>query len=200
MTAIKCPTCGAGTIRREVLPEYEAKLGGVSFTVTHAEVARCSNCGHVIVTAKELERWREQQKNELQAKGDVLSSDRVSGLRIAMQMSVAEFAALLAVTRQTVHAWEARGLSLGPATLLLRLLEEEQSARGMRGVFDRLLSAAKARGQLAHYVRRQTTPAGSADAAPLARQVGLARVRTKAASWFVKPSNRISSLLEPTEI
>src|SRR5262249_41372856 len=99
------------------------------------------------------------QQEQLQAAGEIPTPEEVRRIRTALGLSVSDFAKVLAVTRQTIHAWERTGLNalqLSPAALLLGLLAEEIAGRG-NGVFRFLLRKAAARGQ---EIQAPTTPRG----------------------------------------
>lgn len=108
MADFTCSACGKGNMELKTIPEHATALGGVPFVARDAQVYECSHCGAWTATGKELKRWRAQQQIELQAKGAVPSGADVRRVREAFGLSVSDFASLLAVTRQTVHAWERR--------------------------------------------------------------------------------------------
>jgi YgiT-type zinc finger domain-containing protein len=150
MTQLKCPKCRKADLVRSTIENFDTKLGGVPFTIQNANVWRCGECGHVVATAKDLKQWREAQKAFIQARGFVPSAATVRTLRRTLGLSVADLAALMAVTRQTVHAWERDGLNalqLGPAAIILRLLAKEIENNGARGLLKALIDEAQARGQ-----------------------------------------------------
>jgi DNA-binding transcriptional regulator YiaG len=134
---------------REVIPNYKTKMGGIPIEVPNAEISRCSNCGETSVSAKELKRWELIQKEQLRSTGQIPSPEEVTEIRTLLGLSISDFAKLLGVTRQTIHAWERpelAALQLGPAALLLKLLIDEKAGK-TKGVFDYLLKQAAARGQ-----------------------------------------------------
>jgi DNA-binding transcriptional regulator YiaG len=145
----KCPVCGMGIMIDEVIACHSTRLGGVPVEVANARITKCDKCGEVAVDANELNRWEEIQKAALYAAGHIACPAKVRSIRQSLGLSVSDFAKVLAVTRQTVHAWEREGmhaLQLGPAALLLDLLAQE--AKGsLTGVVQRLVSAAMERGQ-----------------------------------------------------
>lgn len=150
MAAFKCPECGQGKMVPAVIPTHETRLGGVPLVVQDARVSRCTHCGEISVPGEELKRWRQIQRQQLASRSQIPRPREVKEIRQTAGLSVADFAALLGVTRQTVHAWErddSEGVQLGPGALLLKLLAEELSGR-LRGCLDGLVSAAAARGQI----------------------------------------------------
>jgi YgiT-type zinc finger domain-containing protein len=150
MPKLKCPKCHKGNLARSTIKEFGAKLGGIPFTIDNAEVWRCAECGHVVATANDLKRWRDSQRAYLQARGFVLAPEAVRELRESLGLSVADLAALLAVTRQTIHAWERPGLGalqVGPSAIILRLLAKELSMGSGNSLLASLAEEAKARGQ-----------------------------------------------------
>ena len=148
MTNFKCPCCGIGEMIVEVVRDHHTKIGGVPVQIKDARIAKCSECDETSVSAKELERWERVQLEQLQEGRQVPSPPEVRGIREALGFSVADFAALLGVTRQTVYAWErvdTGGMQLGPAALVVKLLAEESAGR-IPGVIAYLVSAAQDRG------------------------------------------------------
>lgn len=148
MTGFKCPCCGIGEMVVEVVPDHRTKLGGVPVQVKDARIAKCNHCDETSVSAKELERWERAQQEQLQEGRQVPSPAEVRQIREALGFSVADFAALVGVTRQTVYAWErvdTGGMQLGPAALVIKLLAEENAGR-IPGVRSYLVSAAQGRG------------------------------------------------------
>lgn len=158
MAGFKCPYCGAGEMVLECSPDHVSHIGGVPVTVPDAQVSKCTSCGRTTVSAKELKRWRRIQQAQLQTAGHVPSPEEVRRIRESFGLSVSEFACLLAVTRQTVHAWERRGaegMQLGPAAILLRLLAKEVAGKAT-DVYAHLLSEAAERGQAAEAAGERT--------------------------------------------
>ena len=148
MADFTCSACGKGNMELKTIPEHATALGGVPFVARDAQVYECSHCGAWTATGKELKRWRAQQQIELQAKGAVPSGADVRRVREAFGLSVSDFASLLAVTRQTVHAWEradGRGMQLGPAALLVKALESELAQQATT-LYEVLTAAALSRG------------------------------------------------------
>lgn len=148
MATVKCPNCGQAALARKIVPLYEARLGGLPVRVENAEFAECSACGETVVRAQEMKRWQQAQQEQLRAGGHIPSPDEVKRVREHFGLSVSDFAGLLGVTRQTVHAWERPGLDalpLGPAALLIGLLREESRGQ-VQGVLAWLQKQARGRG------------------------------------------------------
>jgi putative zinc finger/helix-turn-helix YgiT family protein len=149
MAKVKCPNCGKGEMRVESIQKYETKLRGIPFVVKDAKIAQCDTCGEQVYDAKEIKRWEEVLKKKLQAQDLLITPYEVKKLREAMGLSVADFASIFGVTRQTVYGWESEkssGVQLGPASLLLGLLAEDQSG-SLTGICDFLFASAGNRGQ-----------------------------------------------------
>jgi DNA-binding transcriptional regulator YiaG len=150
MNAIKCPSCGKQEMRLEVIARHVTRLAGIGVTVPDAEIAKCANCGETMVSVKELERWKDLQRKQLLGSQAIPGPEDVRTVRESLGFSVSDFAGLMAVTRQTVHAWERPdigGMQLGPGALLIKLLQAQ--VRGeLGGVCERLLAAAIERGQV----------------------------------------------------
>lgn len=116
----------------KAIPQLETEFEGVAITVPNAQVSECPVCGEATYSAKELRRWKEIKQATL-AEADALpNGEEVKKVRGQLGLSVAEFASLIAVTRQTVHSWERASdqpMKLGPAALLVSLLKHEQRRR-----------------------------------------------------------------------
>lgn len=148
MRSRKCPSCSDGTMTEEVIAEHETSLGGVPFVVPDALIWKCSHCDETVVSAREMTRWQAVQRDRLQRDECIATPDAVKRLRQTLNLPVSAFAGLLAVTRQTIHAWErtdSSGMPLGPGALLIRLLELEIS-RDSSGVLADLARLARERG------------------------------------------------------
>jgi len=133
---------------REV-SRYRTVLGGIAFEVPNARFRECPKCGEIAVSGPEIKRWRSALRDHLERIDAIPSSDDIRQLRDEIGCSAADFAAVLGVTRQTVHAWERadqRSLQLGPASLLLSLMLQD-IASGRRAIWSRLVGLARERGQ-----------------------------------------------------
>jgi DNA-binding transcriptional regulator YiaG len=133
----------------EVISEFSTRVGGVPVVIPEAHISKCTNCGETSVGAKELKRWELIQKEQLRDAGQIPSAGEVTRIREAIGLSVSDFAKLLGVTRQTIHAWEREGcaaLQLGPGALLLEVLAGERAGK-TRGVLEFLARKAAQRGQ-----------------------------------------------------
>lgn len=149
MDKFACPTCGKGRMILETISSYSTKLGGIQVVVDDAKVSKCSVCGEISVSARELKRWRALQRNQLTEGAHVPRATDVRLIREKIGLSISSFASLLGVTRQTVHAWErpeGTKLPLGPAALLLKLIDKELR-EGISGCLDSLQNLASGRGQ-----------------------------------------------------
>lgn len=149
MAKNNCPYCGKGRIEKKSIKNYEAQIGGVAFIVPEAEVRECEACHRKVYNSKELARWKGILQKQLQEKGILIDPIQVQKLREKIDVSVADFAKLFGVTRQTVYAWEheeSGGVQLGPASLLLSLMVADINDE-TNGVCDFLSAAAKDRGQ-----------------------------------------------------
>ena len=147
-------------MREKVIPAYRTRLGGVAVVVKDARVGVCDNCGESIVSAVELRRWREVHRAQLANEGHTPTPAEVRQVREHLGLSVAQFASLLGVTRQAVHAWEKDGgplMPLGPGALLVGLLNPV-SGEVASAVFVALLSAAHDRGQLSELLTGDWPP------------------------------------------
>lgn len=141
MSNDKCPNCESGRLIQHVEPRYTTKLKGVPIEVSDAKFWRCDGCGESIVDAKEIRRWEEIAKKSL-----ALQLPTASDVRsVRGEYSVADFASLIGVTRQTVYVWERCGVPLGPAALVVALLKEENEGR-ISGIFQSLVEMASGRG------------------------------------------------------
>ena len=172
MNCFPCPDCDSGTMVEEVVAEYEARLGGVTFKVPNARIHRCSDCNGISVDAQELKRWRKIRDEHLATLGQAPSPAEVRKLRERLGLSVATLANLLGVTRQTVHAWErenGQGVPFSPSSLLVRMLQVETDQQ-LPGIFSYLLDAARQRGSFVdpekHVSQQANAEPSAASAAP----------------------------------
>lgn len=150
MAKMSCPKCKNGKLEVTVLRNFETRLKGIPFVVEDAKVLQCVKCGEKVYAAKEIERWEQVQKNYLQSKGLLMTPEQVKHLRETIGFSVADLACLLGVTRQTVYSWESNstgGVQLGPASLLLGLLCDEELNGNSIGALMFLVNGASQRGQ-----------------------------------------------------
>ena len=171
MKTIACPSCGKPQMREKVIPAYRTRLGGVSVVVKDARVGVCDNCGESVVSAAELRRWREIHRLQLAQEGHTPTPAEVRKVREHLGLSVAQFASLLGVTRQAVHAWEKEGgplMPLGPGALLVGMLKPA-SGDVASAVYTSLVSAAHDRGQLAELETPGRSPKNAATRSRLIR-------------------------------
>jgi DNA-binding transcriptional regulator YiaG len=132
MKDFPCPECGKGRMEEVIVPSYRTSIKGVPCIIPNARVFRCTNCQQISAAFEEMRRWEQCCDDNASATGVVPSYDRVRAIRATTGLSVSQFATLLGVTRQTVHAWErdSHGVkSFGPASILLLLLEAESCGR-----------------------------------------------------------------------
>jgi len=189
MANAKCPICGKGEVKIESIKEFETKIRGIPIVVKDAKIAKCDACGEKIYDAKEIKRWEEILKQKLQAKNLLITPYEVKMLREAMSLSVADFASIFGVTRQTVYGWESEktiGVQLGPASLILSLLAEERRG-SLTGICDFLVAAANNRGQEVKPSQRETeviSRSSEASAGGLCTPSSLTRTRPPASpTW-----------------
>lgn len=145
---MKCPECKEGTIHKVIIEAYRAKLKGISFPVKNAEIGKCDSCDAELYSAKEIRRWERLLDEYLISEDLVPNSKQISDIREKLGLSVIDFAKLLGVTRQTVYGWEndkVKPLTIGPTSLLLSLLNEEQNGN-IRGIVDFVIKVAQERG------------------------------------------------------
>lgn len=150
MATIKCPSCGSDKLKLKVISEFDTKLGGVPFVAKDAKVFECEGCGERIYDAKEIKRWEEEMKGQFRQKGLLITPQEIKNIRVGLNLNVSDFAKLFGVTRQTVYAWEdetTTGIQLGPAALLISLLQEELEGR-KGGIYEFLFQLANKRGQI----------------------------------------------------
>lgn len=143
-----CPECGNGQMESTVIASYATSVKGSPCVIPDANVLQCSECGKISVATKEVRRWEQLCEAGLAAGGVIPSPAEVKLLRESLQVSVSEFAALLGVTRQTVHGWErgSQGVKkFGPAAILLQLLVAEL-AKKADGVWMEINLLAQSRG------------------------------------------------------
>jgi len=177
MATMKCPYCDEGKVTITVVPEYATQLGGVPFTVKNARIGQCDSCERKVFGAKEIKRWEKELREELQARGTLVQAEQIRTIRESLGLSVIDFAFLMGVTRQTVHAWEQSngGVQLGPTALLLGLLAETL-AEGENRVVGYLVTAAHERGQSISPVCLQHPPTDAEHMPEAKREVARLRV------------------------
>ena len=182
MVGMKCPYCDEGKVSFTVVPEYATQLGGVPFTVRNARIGQCDSCERKVFDAKEVRRWENDLREELQARGTLVRAEQIRTIRESLGLRVSDFAFLLGVTRQTVHAWEQSngGVQLGPTALLLGLLAETLP-EGETRVVDYLVKAARQRGQSISSIASQHSTA-DAEHIPEANRKP-ARIRDIPGGW-----------------
>lgn len=166
MARMKCPACGKAALETIVEPTLEKLFEGVSIVIKDACISRCPVCKEETYSAGELRRWREIKQELLKSRGQLPTGMDVEQVRNQHELSVADLASLLGVTRQTVHAWvrtRDAAMKFGPAAILILLLMQELNGT-IGNVFATLLSFAKKRGQLTSVDKpsSQTDPQSSA--------------------------------------
>ena len=147
---MKCPNCGKSELKLVVIPSYATRIQGVPVQIDNAELRNCQQCGEEVVSAKELKRWRDTQRQQMSASGWIPKPAEIRSVRKRIQLSQKDFAALLGVTRQTVSAWERENgvaLQFGPTSLLLGMMKVHLDGQAVT-VLSYLFSAANARGQI----------------------------------------------------
>jgi len=150
MASPKCPYCEDGQLVKKTVEAYSTRLGGIPFVVKDARIAQCDSCGGEVFAAKERKRWEADLQAHLREGALLVTSAEIRRLREGLGFGVSDFAKLCAVTRQTVHAWEAedcRNLQLSPAALLLGLLLRELDA-GQNDLCRSLVESARQRKQM----------------------------------------------------
>ncbi len=132
MARITCPACGKAKMEIKEIPQLETDFEGVAITVPNALVSECPTCGERSFGAKELRRWKDIKEKTLAEVGAVPDGNDVKTIREQFGLSVAQFADLIAVTRQTVHSWEraaGKPMKLGPAAILVSLLKQAECTK-----------------------------------------------------------------------
>lgn len=144
---MNCPYCHQNTLLEVSLPQYRARINNTSFEVPLAHILKCSACGRHVVPALEMERWIALLNTHLRERAVLPTPDLVRAVRGHLQLTSADFASLLMVTRQTLHGWEKMdgGPPAGPASLLVRALDAERRGQ-VTGLSNVLLNIARSRG------------------------------------------------------
>jgi DNA-binding transcriptional regulator YiaG len=140
---IKCPECGKTALEQVLIPSHTVRLGKTSFEVKDALIAKCSECGKTSVSMKELERWRELQRQYLVENKMIPSPRDIKEFRDREKLTVAQLAELISVTRQTVHGWEnldCPTLTMSPASLLLQFLIADSKSNHCFGMISKIRS------------------------------------------------------------
>ena len=134
MPNITCPTCGEAKMETKEIRQFETEFEGITIHVPNARVSECPSCGEKLYSAKELKRWKEIKQVTLAKSGALPNGNDVKEIRERLGLSVAQFADLVAVTRQTVHSWERdldQPMKLGPAALIVKLLKQAQCGQAV---------------------------------------------------------------------
>jgi putative zinc finger/helix-turn-helix YgiT family protein len=128
MAKVTCPACGKAKMESKLIPHLKTEFEGVSIEVKDAHLSECPACGERTYSGNELARWKKIKQTALADRNLLPAGADVKRLREAREMSVAQLASLLGVTRQTVHSWERAEdeyVKSGPAAILLVMLLEE---------------------------------------------------------------------------
>jgi len=144
-----CPSCGNKTLANKVVENFSTSFEGIPIIVPSASFRECTECEKRTFPAKELKRWRKIKDDFLATSICAVTGSDVQALREQLGLSVASFADLISVTRQTGHNWEKekeRTLKANPASLLIALMSKELSGAGVGGVIGFLRNAAAAQG------------------------------------------------------
>jgi DNA-binding transcriptional regulator YiaG len=158
-------------MENKTIPHLQTEFEGVPIEVADARVAECSACGERAYSAGEVRRWKQAKLAALVQRKTIPTGADVKRVREAHGLSVADFAQLLAVTRQTVHAWERaveEPIRSGPAAILVLLLAEEMALNATH-VFRKLVAVAARRGQ-AISIETSVTPARGKSPLPSSRR------------------------------
>jgi len=147
MAGIRCPKCNGADLIETDSGEQDVTFEGVTFSVTNLHSLQCPNCNEIVYGGNELQRLKQIKEQYVAQNNPIPGADEVKRIRAELQLSVAQFAALLGVTRQAVYSWEdpnATKLKFGPAALLLSLLALDSAG----STYISLLQMAHNRGQL----------------------------------------------------
>lgn len=123
-----CPSCGSRQLANTVVARLHTTFEGVQIIVPNAAMRKCPACGEVVYSARELKRWRAIKQGQQVRSYSPPTGNEVRMLRDIYGVTATKFAAMMAVTRQTVHAWERcadKPMKLCPAAILIRLLLEQ---------------------------------------------------------------------------
>ncbi len=121
---MKCHSCLSGMMILGTSDNYITNIGGVRIKISNAEISRCNKCSATSVSAKELKRWEQVQHDALLKMGQLPSANEIKEFRNSLGYSVADFALMFGVPRQTVHAWEKGLLKHGSASILINLIRQ----------------------------------------------------------------------------
>lgn len=127
MFGYTCTECGQGTVRKKTFTEYKTKIKGYPFVVRDAVVGICDACGAEHFAAEETKRWEKLFHESSVERGFFLSPEGIQQIRRSLNMSMADFAALIGCTRQSLYNWERRDRTRPQsrmADLMIRLVDE----------------------------------------------------------------------------
>jgi hypothetical protein len=173
MTNMICTVCDQGTLEHREVTNKQVDFEGIRLTVPSATIYVCPSCGAESYSGKDLRTWQRLKQDQLIQSGQTFSPAAVTSIRERLHMSVAQFASLLGVTRQTVYGWEdtnGSGIKFGPAALVVSVLNRESDIK--QSLLAELLRMAHERHQLENW-EIPTPPASGPD-----------RNRPKGANFF----------------
>lgn len=130
-----CPTCHTGELTEGSTVETQV-VGPRSYTAT-LPALRCSNCDEAIVTASALRAFEGAVARAVASSG-AGDQDAVCVMRKAAGLTRVELASLLAVTAETVLAWEGGAALPDRATVALLGALAVEALDGLTTTRDRL--------------------------------------------------------------
>ena len=126
--AEECPLCGARyAISLRTVP-FEGKYHHVAIHVDSVECYSCESCGEEFFNKAQSEALDSKLKSAARERLQVLSPERIAGLRRRLGLSQEELESLLGLGQKVVTRWETGRVIPGKATDdLLRLMERMPS-------------------------------------------------------------------------
>ncbi len=109
-----CTSCGGGTLKASVLPDYEADLGGIRVRLIHSVIREARDTRDD--ASIEIPGLEDLAKTVALARALIpvrLSGPEVRFLRRALDMTGREFAEAMDLTPETVSRWENGGRGVG---------------------------------------------------------------------------------------
>jgi len=123
-----CEECGKGQVHERTIKDFEVTLFEKSFLVSDAKVDICEACAAKSYDAKELRRWKKLYERWEQKAANHLGPADIVRIRKSLNLTQADFAQLIGVSRQSLINWEKDSVDYthtGSVEILLRLLDHD---------------------------------------------------------------------------
>ncbi|MBP7527345.1 MAG: hypothetical protein KA801_05445 [Syntrophorhabdaceae bacterium] len=140
-----CEECGQGTVRENIVRNYQTRIKGYPFVVDEARIGICDRCQAKHFNSQETKRWEQLYDQQLENNGIYLSASDIAGIRESLGLTTEGLAYLIGCTRQSIYNWEKMDRKKPQsrmADLLIRLVRDS-AQYGETKVNDFLVEQAK---------------------------------------------------------